>query len=107
MKIKVFFTMLALLCSANAFSAVISAPQQKIVNLRVEGTAGLIGFSKNPTGTDCVSRYWVDLKDEVEKVKFSIAMMAFSAGKDVVLRADPEKSKMYGACKLYDIIIYE
>lgn len=101
------FILLLSLLSFNVFASVVHAPQQKITNLRVESYAGLIGFSINPSDTDCINRYWVDLRDEVEKVKFSVAMMAFASGKKVILRANPLASKVYGACKLYDIYVVE
>ena len=55
--------------SVEVASAVVSAPKQKIVGLRVEGISGLISFSSNPSDTDCISRYWVDLREEAEKNK--------------------------------------
>jgi len=107
MSYRVLFLFLIFAFSAETFSAVVAAPKQKIVGLRVEGVAGLISFSVNPSDTECISRYWVDLREETEKVKFSVAMMAFSAGKDVNLRASPDSNKVFGACKLYDIYVYQ
>lgn len=103
---KAFVFSFAILIASSSFADIVSAPRQKVENLRVEGVAGLIGFSNNPSSTECTSRFWVDLNDEVDRIKFSVAMMAFSAGKEVLLRADTSKTKAYGACRLYDIFVY-
>ena len=88
--------------------AVESVPTQEITNLRIEGTAGFIGFNTGFSGSGTCSgtRIWIDLKDEVGRVKYSTALMAFAAGNKVSLRAHSSNSGLvFGACKLYDIYV--
>ncbi len=88
--------------------AVESVPQQEITNLRVEGTSGFIGFESGFTGSSTCSgtRVYINLQDEVGRIKYSTALMAFAAGKKVALRALPSSSGLvYGACQLHDIYV--
>ncbi len=88
--------------------AVESVPHQEITNLRVEGSSAFIGFETGFSGSSTCSgtRVWINLKDEVGRVKYSTALMAFAAGKKVVLRANPTSSGLvFGACQLYDIYV--
>jgi hypothetical protein len=88
--------------------AVDSAPRQNITNLRVEGSAGFIGFDTTfSSPSSCKGkRVWVDLTDEVGRVKYSTALMAFAADKPVNIRANTSSTDLlFGACRLYDIYV--
>ena len=89
-------------------SAVESIPQQEITNIRVEGIYGFIGFSTgfSSPSTCGGNRVWVDLSNEVERIKYSTALAAFTAGKKVNIRAN-ERSRgvVFGACQMYDIYV--
>ena len=49
---------------------------------------------------------WININDEVGRVKYSTVLMAFAAGKKVALRAHPSSHGLaFGACQLYDIYV--
>ncbi len=93
--------------SLNSF-AVEQLLHQEISNLRVEHSYGFIGFNVAFSGSMTCSgnRVWINLNDEVGRVKYSTALMAFASGKKVVLRALPSSSGLvFGACQLHDIYV--
>lgn len=88
--------------------AVENVPHQEITNLRVEGSAAFVGFETGFAGSSTCSgtRVWININDEVGRVKYSTVLMAFAAGKKVALRAHPSSHGLvFGACQLYDIYV--
>jgi hypothetical protein len=88
-------------------STVETVPKQEIANVRVEGSYGFIGFSNAvPSGSTCKgNRVWINLNEEVGRVKYSTALTAFASGKQVILRSFSNASVVFGACELYDIYV--
>ena len=83
----------------------------KIAHVRVEATYGFITMEGVlPWGSrlGCsTSRVWLDLQDEIDKIKYSSALAAMLAGKTVFIRAvDAPNNTVFGACKLNDIVVY-
>jgi hypothetical protein len=102
--VSLAFTLLSL----PSFATVESVPKQKITNVRVEGSAGFIGFHTGFLGSSTCggNRVWIDINDEIGRIKYSTALMAFASGKEVIIRADTSSVYLrYGACKLYDIYV--
>ena len=88
-------------------NSVESVPKQEITDVRVEGQYGFIGFSNTfPSGSSCKgNRVWINLKEEVGRVKYSTALTAFASGKQVILRSFSNAPVVFGACELYDIYV--
>lgn len=104
------YIFLALLAFSGAASAeLVSLPTQKIAGIRGEGSVALLSFKTPfPSGSGCQTRTWIPLSDDFGKAKFSMALTAFAAGKDVMIRAhNDESTKVYSECKIYDIVILQ
>ena len=106
--LKKLAAVLTLTIASTLAIAVESVPQQQITNVRVEGIYGFIGFDigfSSPS-TCGGNRVWIDLREETERMKYSTALAAFTAGKKVNIRAN-ERSRgvVFGACQMYDIYV--
>ncbi|CCN34330.1 exported hypothetical protein [Vibrio nigripulchritudo SO65] len=106
MKKLVLLSILAFSCQSMA--AIVSVPSQKISNLRIEGVAGFIGLNNAfESSSNCGGRVWINLNEEIGRLKYSTAMMAFASGKVVSIRADNEAARVFNECQLYDIVVHE
>jgi hypothetical protein len=87
----------------NAHATVQGTPATVITNLRVESSYGFIGYAE--AMPNCGGRVWVDMTTPLGRAVYATAMMAFSTGKSVVVRADDASTRVFGACNLYDIYV--
>ncbi|WP_423594455.1 hypothetical protein [Roseateles sp. MS654] len=54
---------------------------------------------------NCGTRVWIDLSTNAGRASYSLAMLAFSMGRTVTVRADDSDPRVFGECKLYDIAV--
>ncbi len=105
---KVIVSLLFTVFSLSSF-ALEPVPNQKISSIEIEVSKAFIGFDADfPAGSTCSGkRIWVGLDDEVGRVIYSTALMAFAADKTVMMQAHPSSAgtAVLGACKLYDIYV--
>ncbi|WP_141101021.1 hypothetical protein [Roseateles aquatilis] len=84
-------------------SAALRTAAGPVVQPRVEGSVGL--FLIGSFGGTCGSRAWMDVTTPQGKAQYSTALLAFAMGKTVVVRVEDEELRMFGECRLYDIVI--
>ncbi|WP_104403441.1 hypothetical protein [Vibrio penaeicida] len=105
---KKLVLLLSLIFSYQSIAAVVAVPNQKISNLRIEGVAGFIGLNTAfEPSSNCGGRVWINLNEEIGRLKYSTAMMAFASGKIVSIRANNEGARIFNECQLYDIVVHE
>lgn len=100
------FTMFSLF-SISAGAAVTNGSHGLVQSLRIEAYAGFIGLSQSLAGSStCGSRVWVDMRTDLGRAAYATAMMAFSTGKNAIIRADDNSTlRLFGECQLYDIYV--
>ena len=87
----------------NANATLQGTSATTITNLRVESSYGFIGFAQSMS--NCGDRVWVDMNTALGRATYATAMLAFSTGKPVIIRADDAGTRVFGACNLYDIYV--
>ena len=105
-QVKKLLLICAVLMSGTANAAVTSAYTGEITGVRVEGTIGLLSMASYiEDGEPRCNRVWLDLLKDEDKAAYSTALMAFTTGKVVQIRAVQASTLRYGACDLYDIYV--
>lgn len=95
-----------LFLSTGAHAAVTGAYAGEITGIRVEGSTGLLSMASYiEDGEPRCNRVWLDLLKDEDKAAYSTALMAFSTGKVVHIRAIKAGTLRYGACDLHDIYV--
>jgi hypothetical protein len=57
-------------------------------------------------GSGCKDKVWIPLNTEIDRAKYSLALMAYFARKTVTIRAFNEPANRLAAeCLLYDMIV--
>jgi hypothetical protein len=107
-KVSIFVLFMFILVNAHATSDPYTA---KIDHLRVESVYGFITMEGVLPWGDALgcskSRVWLDLRNEIDKIKYSTALAAMMAGKKAYIRVvDVPNNLVFGACKLNDIVVY-
>ena len=98
---------IAMVFSASAFAAVTTGTDTTVSALRVESGWGFISYPTAISDSNCPgNRVYVKLDSDKGKTAYSTAMAAFMAQKPVKIRAVSDSAKVYGACELYDILMY-
>lgn len=92
---------LAPLLPGTSFAAFQSATGL-VTQPRVEGVVGM--FTLAPF-SGCGNRAWMDVSTPEGKAQYSTALLAFSMGRSVAVRVDDQQLRMFGECKLYDVVI--
>ncbi|MET1257582.1 hypothetical protein [Aliikangiella maris] len=108
---KNFIFALVVLALSGATLAASDSYTAKVSHIRVESTYGFISMEGTlpwAQELNCSSeRIWVDLKDEIGKIQYNTALSAMVAGKKLYIRVHTDSTSIvYGACKLYDLVIY-
>jgi len=104
---KLSVILAALFMPILSSAEIVSVATQNLPSVRVEGNAAFL-YLETPfdsTVSNCGGRVWINLNDEVGRVKYSTALMAFASSKAVNIRANSAAPKMFGACELYDIVV--
>lgn len=102
--LRLFFTASLLTAGASAH-ATLQQAATTVSDLRNEGPYGFIGMAGQIQ--NCGQRVWVDMTNPVSRAVYATAMLAFSTGKSVVIRADDTGTRVFGACQLYDIVVVQ
>lgn len=99
------FVMAALLTAGASAHATLQHAATTVSDLRIEGSYGFIGMAGHIQ--NCGQRVWVDMTNPVSRAVYATAMLAFSTGKSVVIRADDTGTRVFGSCQLYDIVVVQ
>jgi len=103
---KAFATLSTLVLLSGQASAALITSVGPVASLRIEGNAGFIGLSQSMSSTStCNARVWVDMTTPLGRSIYATAMMAFSTGRTVTIRASEESQRIFGECNLYDLYV--
>ena len=107
---KYFFAVLLLLAPCISWAASQSYVA-KVKYVRVEGNYGFVGMEGElpwAEQLDCSGeRFWIDLNNEVDRIKYSTALAAMMTKKRLYVRVQTSSdTKIFGACKNYDLMVY-
>lgn len=101
--VRSFVVMTMFASTALSSHAALQGTTTVIANLRIEGTYGFVGFAQSMPA--CGERVWLDMNSVIGRATYATAMLAFSTGKLVTVRADDQSTRVFGACNLYDIYV--
>ena len=85
--------------------ATLQSSTATVTNLRIEAGYGFIGVAQDLP--NCGGRVWLDMSTVLGRAMYSTAMLAFSSGKTVTVRAFDESQRVFGACNIYDIWVVQ
>ncbi len=100
-----------MLLASSSYSAVSGSHTGKALSLRVEAVYGFLTLEGTlPWAEEAgcnEKRVWIDISEDSGKLQYSTALAALAAKNNLYVRAYTDSNKIvFGACKLYDIIIY-
>ncbi len=102
-----FYTFLILLLWTNApkLQAAIIGSTGKVTSVRIESEMAFIAISQNFPSTCDAWRVWSGVTSSADKAILAVALSAVATNQTVIIRTVEEWPRVFGACKIYDIVI--
>ena len=94
-------------CHAPAGVLGVTTNTSKISAVRIESRWGFVSFSDQSISACSNGRVYLNLDNEFHKAAYSTALAAYMSGKKIAIRADDAAPLVFGACQIYDILIYD